>query len=68
MRQGSVPVGGQNESEVAVLTASKCGGDRSGIGLEFGREELESLICGLAMDSRQHLVLKVSVVDTGDTG
>ena len=53
---------------MAVLTASKCGGDRSGIGLEFGREELESLICGLAMDSRQHLVLKVSVEDTGDTG
>ena len=53
---------------MAVLAASKGGGDRSGIGLDFGRDDLESLICGLAMDSRQHLVLEVSVGDTGETG
>jgi hypothetical protein len=53
---------------VAVLAASKCGGDRSSISFDFGRKGLESLIDGLAMDSCQQLVLKVSVFDTGETG
>ena len=68
IRQGSVSVDGQNESKVAILAASKCGGDRSSISFDFGCKGLESLIDGLAMDSCQHLVLKVSVFDTGETG
>ena len=40
VRQGSVPGVGQDESEMAVLAATKGGGDRSGIGLDLGRESL----------------------------
>jgi hypothetical protein len=66
--QGSISFDGQNKSKVAVLAASKCGGDRSSISFDFGHKGLESLIDGLSMDSCQHLVLKVSVFDTGETG
>jgi hypothetical protein len=66
--QGSISVDGQNESKVAVLAASKCGGDRSSISFDFGHKGLKSLIDGLAMDSCQHLVLKVSVFDIWGTG
>ena len=40
MRQSGVPVGGQNESEVAVLAAPERGGHRRGIGLDLGSESL----------------------------
>ncbi len=68
IRQSGVPVGGQNESEVAVLAASERGGHRRGISLDLGSESLESFIGGLAMNSSEHLVLEVSVINTGKFG
>ena len=53
---------------MTIGTASKGGGNGSGVSLELSRESLESVVRGLAMDSREHFVQKVSVVDTGDTG
>ena len=53
---------------MAVETASKCGGNGSDVSLDLSRESLESVVRGLAMDSREHFVLKVSVVDTGYAG
>ena len=50
------------------MAATKGGGDRSGIILDLGSESLESLVRGLAMESRQHLVLEVSVGDIADLG
>ena len=67
-RAAYLPGVGQDESEMAVEAATKGGGNRSGIGLDLGGESLQSFIHGLAMYSRQHLVLEVSVVDTGDPG
>jgi hypothetical protein len=66
--QGSVTVVRQNEAKVAVVAAPKRRGNGRGISLYLGRECLESFIRGLAMYSREQLVLKVGVVDTGYTG
>ena len=52
---------------MAIVAATKGRGDGSGISLDLGGEILESFVRGLAMNSREHFVLKVSVVDTGNT-
>ena len=53
---------------MAIVAATKGRGDGSGISLDLGGEILESFVRGLAMDSCEHLVLEVSVVDTGYPG
>ena len=66
--ESSIPVSRQDEAKMTIGTASKGGGNRSSVSLDLSRESLESVVRGLAMDSREHFVLKVSVVDTGKTG
>jgi hypothetical protein len=53
---------------MSKVATTNGGGDRGGISLDFRDESLESLVRGLAMESREHLVLEVSVNDTGDLG
>ncbi len=50
-----------------AVGASSCGGGyRTGISLDFRGESLETFVCGLAMYFRQHFVLEIGVLDTGN--
>ena len=50
------------------VASSNGGGNGCSVGLDFEGESLDCFVCGLAMDTREDFVLKVSVIDTGDLG